>query len=688
MLLTSHHALGPFPAPPYLNFRCSPLGSVTRPRKPSKRRLIHHLSWPHGTSVNDGIPDIEGHIRYEAFDQAVSAIAKLGKGTLLAKLDLKEAFHHIPIRPADWQLLGFQWKGSFYHAIVLTFGLKSAPYVFNLFAEALHWIIQKHIPGSLKHYLDDFLPIFPPSTSLDLANQAIDWILALGDQLGLSFQDEKTLRPSTQVEFLGLDLDTIAMEARLPGDKLLYLRNLLFEWLNRRSCSLLDLQQLVGYLQFCSQVIPHSRAFLRRLIDFSSSFSSRYATRHIPAYARAEIRWWHTYAFTWNGIHLITPHRDSVHVFTDASGKKGLGGIFGTEWFSSRIPRRFRKRDIQFKELYAVLQAILRWGHQWKHKHVIFHIDNQVDVQALENDTNRSPYVMTVLRMVVMLAAQLEFSYSSSWLSSSANVLADCASRYMYTHLFSLAPYLNRQATSPHPQTVGIRRTLMSPGSQHFGYGMASPRVPGSHIQLGNAHSLTLSLHTPTSGKYLDPSYLHCPLQSSNGSRTLGPVPSSPRQLNHISPTFVHCTSTMTSPSRPASLRNFSGWSVASNGIWGKRTESLNYPSPLPSSANWLPSTQHHPTSVILTTSLPSALLSQRSCAAVNSLSLRLHPLTQLPTSHEAAQFSNPRLDHHATSCSHFPHPRPTHSARAFPYTSQQPRGPLHAQSLASNDST
>ena len=125
---------------------------------------------------------------------------------------------------------------------MLTFGLKSAPYIFNLFTEVLHWIIQKHIPGSLKHYLDDFLPIFLPSTSLDLANQAIDWIQALGNQLGLFFQDKKTLRPSTQVKFLGLELDTVAMEARLPSNKLLYLCNLLLKWLDRHSCSLLDLQ--------------------------------------------------------------------------------------------------------------------------------------------------------------------------------------------------------------------------------------------------------------------------------------------------------------------------------------------------------------------------------------------------------------------------------------------------------------
>ena len=201
--------------------------------------------------------------------------------------------------------------------------------------EALHWIIQQHIPGNLKHYLDDFLPIFPPSTSFNLANQAVDWIQALGNQLGLCSQDEKTLCPAMQVKFLGLDLDTMAMEACLPADKLLYLHDILLEWLGCHSCSLLNLQQLVGYLQFCSQVIPHSHAFLCQLLSFSCSFTSHHTTRYIPTYSQTEIHWWHTYALLWNGIHLITSHCDSVHIFIDASGKKGLGGILGMEWFSS-----------------------------------------------------------------------------------------------------------------------------------------------------------------------------------------------------------------------------------------------------------------------------------------------------------------------------------------------------------------
>ena len=245
-----------------------------------------------------------------------------------------------------------------------------------------------------------------------------------------------------------------------------------------------------------SQVIPHSHAFLHCLINFSCSFSFHHVTHYIPAYIWAEIWWWHTYAFLWNGIHLIAPHHDSVHIFTDASGTKGLGGIFGAEWFSSHIPWCFHKCDIQFKELYAVLQAILRWGHKWQHKHVLSHIHNQVDVWVLENDINRSPHVMGVLHMIVMLTVQLKFSYSSSWLSSSANVLADCASCYMYNLLFSLAPYLHWQPTSTHPQTVGIRCMLMSQSLQHSGYGMVSLPTPTFHTWLGSIHSSTSSLPT------------------------------------------------------------------------------------------------------------------------------------------------------------------------------------------------
>src|SRR5882672_11327023 len=113
--------------------------------------------------------------------------------------------------------------GKYYYPVVLMFGGKSAPYIFNLFANALHWIIQKHILASLRHYLDDFLPTFKPSMSTHEANTAIDWIEDMAKKLGLSLQPKKTVRPTTRLEFLGLELDSESMEARLPTDKLAYL---------------------------------------------------------------------------------------------------------------------------------------------------------------------------------------------------------------------------------------------------------------------------------------------------------------------------------------------------------------------------------------------------------------------------------------------------------------------------------
>jgi len=72
----------------------------------------------------------------------------------------------------------------------------------------------------------------------------------------------------------------------------------------------------------------------------------------------------------------IEQPRVTLHIYTDASGKKGLGGIFRRHLVSLRCPRRFSLRDIQFKEIYAVLQAIMRWGHLWDSHHIVFHVDS------------------------------------------------------------------------------------------------------------------------------------------------------------------------------------------------------------------------------------------------------------------------------------------------------------------------
>ncbi|KAL5509603.1 hypothetical protein EMCRGX_G004997 [Ephydatia muelleri] len=71
-----------------------------------------------------------------------------------AKIDLKAAFHLIPVRAVDWVHLGMD-------RTCLPFGLRSALSLINNYADALHWIMTSNCGAQLLHYLDDFLLVGP-----------------------------------------------------------------------------------------------------------------------------------------------------------------------------------------------------------------------------------------------------------------------------------------------------------------------------------------------------------------------------------------------------------------------------------------------------------------------------------------------------------------------------------------------
>ena len=566
ILVSENRVAGPFTLPPHPFFRVCPLGSVARKRAPNgKRRVINHLSYPEGDSINNGIPPSEAAIVYDRFEKAVEDVVKSGRGSLLAKLDLKDAFRHIPIRQADWHYMGYRWLEQFWNAIVLVFGIRSAPYIFNLFAEALHWIIDRHIPAHIRHYLDDFLTIFCPTTPLTTARNAVEWIMGLGSELGLQFQPAKTIWPTTCIDFLGLELDSEAMEARLPPDKLEYLHGALVTWRQKRFCQLLELQELIGFLQFASQVIPRSRSFIRRLIRFSTSFPHQFSIRRIPNSAKADVAWWSAFASHWNGVRLLNASRPIVVVHTDASGVKGIGGHLGKEWFATRVPRRYREKDIQVKEFYAILHAVLCWGGAWKGSHVVFHCDNQAVVDVLNTGTNRSDGTMHLMRTLQLLAAALDFSFTSFWISSEDNAVADAASRFMYTQLFKFAPHLNKTPTSTNPQITSMKRTVVTPAAWPSIFGTASPAAHAAPTPLGRNNSSSSSSSVPISKTKRADGCLQHQKRSLSGSRIWETGSSRRARSRHTSPLSGQCTLTTALLSKPARVSSSPASFVASN---------------------------------------------------------------------------------------------------------------------------
>ena len=69
---------GPFRTRPFYPFRISPLGVVPK-KTPGEFRLIHHLSYPTGSSVNDGISPDHISVSYATIPDAIRHINAAGR---------------------------------------------------------------------------------------------------------------------------------------------------------------------------------------------------------------------------------------------------------------------------------------------------------------------------------------------------------------------------------------------------------------------------------------------------------------------------------------------------------------------------------------------------------------------------------------------------------------------------------
>ena len=129
-------------------------------------RRIHDLSASANHSINDEIPKHYKIIIYKIFQSILRYIAKTRKECKLIKWDLKSAFRFIPINPHDHWLFMYEWNERIYVELFLSFGLRIASLIFNLFNEVIHWIMQFK-EYKLYHYIDDFLLVLSPRIYYD-----------------------------------------------------------------------------------------------------------------------------------------------------------------------------------------------------------------------------------------------------------------------------------------------------------------------------------------------------------------------------------------------------------------------------------------------------------------------------------------------------------------------------------------
>jgi len=80
---------------------CSLFGVIPKKEKANKKRLIVDLSAPEASSVNDGISKRLSSLSYLSVNKIVVRVLMLGKGTLIAKTDICQAYRNVPVHWKD-----------------------------------------------------------------------------------------------------------------------------------------------------------------------------------------------------------------------------------------------------------------------------------------------------------------------------------------------------------------------------------------------------------------------------------------------------------------------------------------------------------------------------------------------------------------------------------------------------------
>ncbi|KAJ5716207.1 hypothetical protein N7493_008118 [Penicillium malachiteum] len=226
-------------------------------------------------------------------------------------------------------------------------------------------------------------------------------------------RNPKKDQQGTCVTVLGIQIDSIAMEARLPPEKLCRATVDAAATLKAASLSLKQTERLAGLLAFCPRVFRLGRTRLQSLYTFQAAFPHGRSARR------------------------RTPHETA-------------GWPIVTSFIQAMLPHWPFAQDahvhINTNEVDAILQGFLLFSHHWLHHTLVIHTDSSTAHTGLKKGFLHGPPNVP-LKSLLILAAARDIHIVPHWLPSGENTLADALSRPLGIELpawfSSRAPQLN-----------------------------------------------------------------------------------------------------------------------------------------------------------------------------------------------------------------------------------------------------
>ena len=302
-------------------------------------------------------------VRYSHFKMDGLGTVKdlLRQGDYMVKIDLTDAFYHVPIARKDRRLLQFRWKDVLYQYNCLPFGLASAPRTFTKVTKP--FMVELRSRGfRIVIYIDDILLI---ASSANLLLRQLSELLSLLESLGLTVNLVKSVLEPTQVlTYLGTGIDSTRMQFFLPDTKVKKVKKACLELLQSTRVTARDLASVLGLLSSTVQAILPAPLHMRELQHLKeeclrSSQRNYQSVVSLRSGSRAELRWWCDRLESVNGKNITAQKPDCI-IQTDASkvDRSGWGAQCGEQTAGGRWTARERHLHINVLELKAATLGV------------------------------------------------------------------------------------------------------------------------------------------------------------------------------------------------------------------------------------------------------------------------------------------------------------------------------------------
>lgn len=421
----------------------SPLNSVPR-KEGNKRRFILDLSFPKGSSINDGIDKdwYQGEpvdLKYPTVDDLVQLIysrkeSQPGKPVLLWKRDLKSCYRQFQLCPGSVHLVGYKFDNSYWYDRVLAMGSSSSAQICQKVTDMVRFVFEQRFDDQVRNFLDDF---FSANSDSEVW-ESYENLGKLLDTMGIEENPEKACPPAACMIVLGILFDTIAMTLRLPDEKMAELILELKKWDQKETCTVKQMQSLVGKLNFAAGVVRSGRIYMARLINtLRNRLSNSTGTIKLSQENLNDVRWWLEHVKIYNGVPMeslmVSKHWESPgSIWSSDSSGSGLGGWAQQtrHFFHFDLDKEWQQRDINSLECMALLLCVKKWSEQCRGKKVLVQCDNQTTVTIINSCSARDRFLQACLREIQHICALNSAEIRAVWLKTSQNEIADALSRW------------------------------------------------------------------------------------------------------------------------------------------------------------------------------------------------------------------------------------------------------------------